>query len=385
MIILDKPFVSNEMKDYLNETQVLVLNNATVMNENCGYHFNLGESKDLLKRVTAGERIYTISENSLEWIYHNIADEKLIHCIDIMKNKFEFRKLLSDIYPNFYFREVNIQDLQNIDFDTLPVPLILKPTIGFFSVGVYTIQTKDDWIEALYSIEQQAVNWETEYPDSVVKTTSFILEQYIQGEEYALDAYYDKDGQVVILNIMKHDFISNSDVSDRLYYTSKELIENNLECFTIYLNQVNQVIGAKEFPFHVEIRVDHGHILPIEFNPMRFAGWCCTDLTYFAFGFRTYDYFLIDKKPDWETLLSEKEDKIFALIVLNKPDNYSNIPIHNFDYELLCKKFEKVLCLRKVDYQSFPIFGFLFTETKLANIQELDYIIKSNLKDFIHS
>ncbi len=30
------------------------------------------------------------------------------------------------------------------------------------------------------------------YPEAVVNTSKFIIEEYIQGEEYAVDAYYDK-------------------------------------------------------------------------------------------------------------------------------------------------------------------------------------------------
>jgi len=54
-----------------------------------------------------------------------------------------------------------------------------------------------------------------------------------------------------------------------------------------------------------------------------------------------------------------------------------------FDYDKVCDKFSKVLNLRKLDYQKQPVFGFLFTETASNNREELDYIIKSNLKEFI--
>lgn len=65
---------------------------------------------------------------------------------------------------------------------------------------------------------------EKNYPQKVIDNSTYILEEFIHGEEYAIDAYYDENGKVVILNIMKHDFSSTSDVSDRLYYTSKEII-----------------------------------------------------------------------------------------------------------------------------------------------------------------
>ena len=381
MIILDKPFVSHEMTDYINETQVLVLKNdmaLKVMGEN---NFNLIESDEFAGRYKSGERIYTVSENSLEWIYRNILDNKLISCINMMKDKVEFRRQLKHLYPDFYFEQVGVNDLKDIEFEKLPLPIIMKPSVGFFSVGVYTIQNKSDWREALEEIRSYENQWKQEYPDSVVSNKAFILEKYIKGDEYAIDAYYDENGKAVILNIMKHDFSSDADVSDRLYYTSKEIVEQHLELFSDFLNKANQAIGAADFPVHAEIRMDQGQIIPIEFNPMRFAGWCCTDLVYFAFGFRTYDYYLNNKKPDWEKLLAGKEGKLYTLIVLNKPSPCDEV--YGFDYDALCKKFRKVICMRKINYHEFPTFGFLFTETEAADAQELDYIIHSDLREFI--
>lgn len=39
------------------------------------------------------------------------------------------------------------------------------------------------------------------------------------------------------------------------------------------------------FPVHVEIRVKEDKICPIEFNPMRFAGLCTTDIAYLHTAF----------------------------------------------------------------------------------------------------
>jgi hypothetical protein len=123
-------------------------------------------------------------------------------------------------------------------------------------------------------------------------------------------------------------------------------------------------------------------IVPIEFNPMRFAGWCTTDLVEFAFGLNTVDYFLKGKRPDWSVLLSGKENKIYSMIVLNKPEGCG--AVHAFDYDTLCGRFNKVLRLRKLDYDKYPTFGFLFTETDAEDRQELDTIIGSDLTEFMH-
>ena len=54
----------------------------------------------------------------------------------------------------------------------------------------------------------------------------FIVEQYVDGDEFAMDAYFNQKGEPVILGIFKHLFSSATDVSDRIYYTSKDIIES---------------------------------------------------------------------------------------------------------------------------------------------------------------
>lgn len=378
MIILEKPLVSEELKDYLESSQVAVLNNAEALSIAATRNINLVDDAAARERIASGERIYTVSENTLDWIYKNVPDKNLTATIDTMKNKAAMRRLLQSIYPDFFFKEVSAEDLRSLKFEELPCPVILKPTVGFFSVGVYTIQTREDWDNALNDIEKTSAQWKTLYPESVLGKNDFVIEKYIQGDEYAVDVYFDDCGNAVVLNVLKHDFASASDVSDRLYYTSKEIILDKLGEMTAFFNKVNESLGARNFPTHVELRIDNGRIIPIEFNPMRFAGCSCTDVAYFAFGVRTYDYFLNNKTPDWDKLLEGKDGKKYTMLVLNKPADCP--PIKAFDYDALCAKFEKICSLRKTDFRTTSVFGFLFTESRKQ--EELDFILKSDLLEF---
>ena len=380
MVILEKPFVSTELRDYLEASQVPVLKNSVAIESAKTHKLNLIGDEDARERLASGERVYTTSENALDWIYANTEKSALTATIDAMKNKAEMRRLLQSAYPSFFFEEIDAEKLREVNFERLPCPVVLKPSVGFFSVGVYTIQTREDWNHALEDIEKTSSAWKKLYPESVLGNGKFVIEKYISGEEYAVDVYFDDNGDAVILNILKHDFSSINDVSDRLYYTSKVIILEQLGPLTAFFNRINAVLGAKNFPTHVELRIDDdGTICPIEFNPMRFAGWCCTDVGFFAYGLRTYDYFLNNRKPDWNKLLEGKDGKLYTMCVLNKPVPCP--PIREFDYEALCKKFESVCCLRKFDYRENTIFGFLFTETR--NPDELKFIVNSDLTEFI--
>lgn len=113
---------------------------------------------------------------------------------------------------------------------------------------------------------------------------------------------------------------------------------------------------------------------------MRFAGLSSTDVAYYAYGIRTIEYFLQNKEPDFKEILKGKEDKLYSLILLDKPDK--NIPCSKFNYDKLYDYFENILELRKIDNPSLDVFGFVFTETSKRNESELDYILSSDLYEF---
>jgi len=121
-----------------------------------------------------------------------------------------------------------------------------------------------------------------------------------KGEEFAVDAYFDAAGDPVILNIHKQIFSSSEDVSDRVYISSKKIIESNIDQFYVFLKEIGTLSGVRNFPVHAEIRRDRsGSVLPIEINPMRFGGWCSTaDAAHLAYGFNPYVLYFSQKRPE---------------------------------------------------------------------------------------
>ena len=382
MIILDKQYVSRELKEYLAESRTPVLRNEAALAAAPEGTFHLVSDEEADALLAKGERIYTTCENSLSWVLRHSPDKGLQKGIALCKDKAAIRRMLSKIYPDFLFREVAAEELENIDFHELKTPFILKPSVGFFSVGVYTVFNEQDWKRALEDIRSHSADWKKQYDESVVANTRFLLEQYIGGEEYAVDFYYDGEGKAVIVNIFHHEFASADDVSDRLYCSGASIIREHLQPFTDFFNRMNEEVGARNLPVHLELRVENGRIIPIEANPLRFAGWCLTDLSLHAYGFRTYDYFLNDIRPDWDSLLKGKEDRIYSFIVLNPPACLKSEDV--FYYDRLCASFGKVLELRPIDYHTGPVFGFLFTETKASDRAELDHILRSDLTEYLN-
>ena len=189
----------------------------------------------------------------------------------------------------------------------------------------------------------------------------------------------------MVLGILKHVFSSDADVSDRVYVSSKDIIEENLTEFTEFADKIGRVAKVKNFPVHIELRKDRdGTVLPIEVNPIRFGGWCTTaDISFLAYGFNPYLYYYRQKKPDWSKLLQGKEGKLFCIVVLDNSTGVDTGKIKSFAYDRLLTKFKKPLELRKIDFHEYPVFGFLFTETEEDNFIELKNILDSDLKEYI--
>ncbi|NQV77629.1 MAG: ATP-grasp domain-containing protein, partial [Lutibacter sp.] len=280
---------------------------------------------------------------------------------------------------------VKYEALNTISIHDLPFPFIIKPAVGFFSLGVHKVDKPSEWSEVLTKIKTDIEHIKGFYPTEVLNTSNFIIEECIKGEEYAIDCYYNNEGEAVILNIMHHIFSSGKDVSDRVYSTSKEIISSNLETVQNLVNIIGVKTALKNFPIHIEVRIDaHGVIIPVEVNPMRFGGWCTTgDISWYAYGINSYEYFFYGKKPNWEEIFKEKEAEKYSLILLDNTSGIAQSNIKSFNYDLLLNDFEKPLLLRKVAMKEYPVFGFLFTETSEGNEAELKSILTSNLRKYI--
>ena len=387
MILLDKPYVSDLLKETIRDNSIPVVKTAGVG------EFGFANDAFLLDEETAIQQVkfldnllvYSTSENAISWITRNLSFTPLPETISQFKNKAKFRDLIKSLYPDFYFREVLLGELENLTLDEVPLPFIIKPSVGFFSLGVHKVTDIVSWRRAKEEIFAETEAADSPYPIEVLDTATFIIEECIDGDEFAIDAYFNASGEPVILNILQHLFSSAEDVSDRVYVTSKKIVANNLVPFTIFLKEVGTLAKAKNFPVHVEIRrTQAGELIPIEINPLRFGGWCTTaDLTILAYDFNPYLYFFDQQQPDWSEILRDKADKLYSVIVLDNSTGVAGSQIAAFNYDQLLTHFKKPLELRKISYTEHPVFGFLFAETCQEDFAELEFILKSDLREFI--
>ncbi len=387
MIILEKPYVSEFLKSEILQHGWPVLDNAMARQVFGPDARVLQTETAFAARYARGGRLYSNSENAIGWVDAHLPQTPLPGMIALCKDKVLFREALRSVYPEFRFRAASLSELGSIDPSTLPMPCIIKPAVGFFSMGVHRIDSPEEWPAVVAGLEAELAAVEGIYPDAVMDGSRFIIEACIEGEEYAVDAYYDEQGTPVIVNILHHVFASGKDVSDRIYTTSADIMTVWFGPFMEFLTRMGEQTGLRNFPVHLELRVAAsgpyaGQPVPIEVNPMRFAGWCTTDVAYHAWGISPYACFLENVRPDWPRLLRERAGRMWSIAIAELPADVRADAVSGVDCEGLAALFGKVCEVRCIDWKQYPVMAILFPETETAQAGELDRFLRADLHPY---
>ncbi len=386
MLIIDNPYISDLLKETCAVNRFPVLRNEVSDTVSKKHELNLLDTSAALDKIKSGEitKIYSNSENALAWLSENMRGSALARTVEIFKDKARFRREIASMFREFSYRELPIGELRNLKIDDIRIPFIIKPSVGFFSIGVYKVESIEQWPAVVKEIENEIEGVSRQYPDAVVKADKFIIEDFIEGEELAIDVYYNEQGKAVILDILHHIFSSGKDVKDRVYKTSKDIIEKYYDSCNAFLNDIGRLFGLKNFPMHIELRIDeNGFIVPIEVNPLRFAGWCTTDIAYYAYGINIYEYFLNGTEPRWDDIFRGREDKIYSLVIADLPDGISKKDVRTIDYDGFFNSFNTVLHKRIIEDEKYSVFAFAFVESNKDNIHEVDIILTADLSVFL--
>lgn len=385
MIIVEKPYASEYLIDTIVQNDWKVLENDAILEAEIeDGAFDMVPSEDAKNSYLSQEYplIYSNSENAITWVLDNLPDSNLSSYIKLFKDKIAFRELLKELYPNFYFRAVDFDELKKMKPEDVRFPVVVKPSVGFLSCGVHTVRDAKEWKDVISKLEKEMRMAVMLYPGSVVNSSKFIIEELIEGEEYAVDAYYDRNGEPVILNIFQHPFFDSKDVSDRIYLMSAGIMIKYMAKFGLLLREIGELKNIRNFPLHIELRVTKsGEIIPIEVNPMRFAGWCTTDVAQYAWGINVYEYFFEQKMPDWNSILEKAGRGVYYFSMAEVPEGIERKNIKKFDYEGFLSNYSNPLEVRRINFRENPLFAVVFGSTTDKN--EVVKILSLKTKDYI--
>lgn len=382
MIILDRPYVSDLLADTIskNKIPVIKLNEVFIPNEST---INLKKVDDLLIELEKGNSpILFNSENGLNILSKYAPNHYLTTVTDILKNKVTFRKTLSRHYKDFFFTEVSLKELEELDPSALPYPIIVKPVIGYSSIGVHRIDKVEEYKETIKLLKFEMEVTSSEYPIEVINNQSFIIEKLIEGDEYAVDVYFTEDGEPVILNLFKRMFRHEKDMSDRIYYTSKQVINESLNKIQEFLRTISSFFALKSAPIHIEIRIDNDdQIVPIEVNPLRFAGIGTNELGVHAYGVNACEYFFKQEKPDWENIVNQMDDSIYSFCCAEIDASIDCKQVVSINHEAFKLNFGEILEYRPMKVNEGSTFAVIFH--KSPDLNENIRLLNLDLNQYI--
>lgn len=263
-------------------------------------------------------------EASLSFILQNLPQKRL-NQVNTFKNKATFRQLVRELYPDFFYMELTREALLNFQFPREIETVVLKPSIGTASIGICIVRGQQEWAKAVNLVLEDIDRATEQMNPAMLSDSYFLVEEFVDGEEFACDGFWDANGKPIITGVYQHPFASSSDVSDTVYYTSKQVVAKTIEPTMYVMKHIGARLGMRRFPFHFEFRISsNGTLFPIELNPLRFGQVALPDIVKYAFGFNPYDLFFADESPDWDSLLANAEiSKIYALVVGILPPHYT--------------------------------------------------------------
>ncbi|MBQ1277424.1 MAG: ATP-grasp domain-containing protein, partial [Thermoguttaceae bacterium] len=377
----------------LEKLQAPVLASAAVEEFNvANRNLNLVSDKEFVEYYRKiPEPLYCNSENGLSRVATLLPDAPFVRLAELFKNKAKFRQAVAPLYPNFAFREVDLTELQALRYEDLPRRFVIKPSVGFLSVGVRFVESAEDWERAQGEILRESAAGSADFPREVVDLTRYLIEETVDGEEIAVDAYLDAQGQAVVLNVLRHPFASATDVRDRIYTTSKKFVRRLLPTLETTLTEIGATVadalGASldvAFPLHAEFRVAaDGSLVPIEINPGRFAGWHTTELAFYAYGVDLYETLTRGLRPDWNRILADAEtdDAVSYFAIFETPQALDANADAAFDYDALSQVFSTLFELRQIDWRRRPLAAIAFAQT--TDSQELNRVLTLDVERFV--
>lgn len=348
MFILSGPYNSSFLGKSLRNTEepVIALPGTKIPFENSYKTFEPNDYEIFTSKI----KILTSLEDSIPFLNTHFSDHQSIKAANFFKDKFLFRKQMQLAGFNNQFNFEKLESPTTINCEYIKNnPKVLKPVNGISSKNVTILKdiNKDFYLEAS-------------------QDNPYILEDYIDGTELAVDGYYDSCGVPVILNIMQHDFFNNSDVSDTFYWTNLSLVQEHMRNIDSLLFDIRQISNYPEnFPFHMECRKSKitGEYVPIEVNPLRFAGYGTCEIAHYAYNINPYKAFFKEKAPKWgekgRYLLDEKES-CYGFVCLNKELN------HRETHDL----FDEVLEYRFIPMENDTKIIVLFRTNNLEQLKE---------------
>jgi len=314
-------------------------------------------------RFSKDDKVYVPSETSLGAVLDRMDDQACASGINQLKDKYLCRKALSSLYPDFYFVKCSLESIPTLDLKGKQV--VIKPLKGFFGTGV-RFASPDTDLHALQSDISREMKVNSRYfPNTVLTATEFIVEEYIGGDEYAVDMYYDHVGKPQIMNIYRHPEARIAEYAHLMYYSNAGVFESHLQTVAEFFENFGNALSLTNFPIHAEFKLTDRGFIPIEFNPMRYGGFGLADLTWYSYGFNPISAYFESQAPTWEDIWDQKAKDSYSFILAyngKDVDVMHRSPDHDAFRNHLSAKAE-LMAYVNLDHRTNPVFAIAYIKS----------------------
>ncbi|MDD4309567.1 MAG: ATP-grasp domain-containing protein [Candidatus Cloacimonetes bacterium] len=326
------------------------------------------------------DKVYVPSETSLSIVMDRMQDKSYVNGINKLKNKYFCREALSSIYPDFYFAKAALADIPSLKFGDKKV--VIKPLKGFFGTGVRIADKDTDLHKLAYEMNLEVESSVKFFPESILSKDEYIIEEFITGDEYAVDMFFDEQGKPAIMNIYFHPEPIIPEYFHLMYYTNKEIFDLYLDTFNRFFTELNGVLNLKNFPIHAEFKLQDGVMVPIELNPMRYGGFGLADLTFNSYNFQPITAYFDDKPVDWYAIWKHRKQYNYAWIL-----GYNGKDVNMETKEPNHEKFVQLLGVNNeimdyvhLNHKTNPVFALAYLRNN--NIILLKELLGTEFNDF---
>jgi ATP-grasp domain len=328
---------------------------------------------------TKDDKVCIASEAAIELVTSRIVDPGKQQAVRLLKDKYAFRQMLGNLYPQYQYQLVKSADIQELKIDRKS---IIKPVKGVFGTAVRTIDQDTDLTNLSGELQSELLKNKSIFSDSVLSQEDFLVEQYIEGEEYAVDMFYNSSGDPCITNIYHHPIPANLAYLHVIYYSSKLVFDRIYTKAKVFFTALNKILNVTNITIHGEFKLDGEELVPIELNSLRCGGMGLGNLIFHSLGVNPYLYFLNEIEPDWQQLWHGKDQDLFTFFIAYNGKNI-DLTTHNPNYQLLEQQFTEILFKQYFDYQSQLAFGIYFLKETNQNLSllleiEFDNFFKKN-------
>jgi hypothetical protein len=326
------------------------------------------------------DKVYVPSETSLSIVMDRMQDQEYVQGINKLKNKYFCRQVIAPLYPDFYFAKASLADIPNLDLQGKKV--IIKPLKGFFGTGVRQADSTTDLVKLAQEMEAEVKASAKFFPESILTQNEYIIEEYIEGQEFAVDMFFDQEGNPAIMNIYFHPQPAVSDYFHLMYYTNKGIFEDYSATFINFFKELNKIMQLKSFPIHAEFKLQAGVMVPIELNPMRYGGFGLSDLTYNSFKLQPITAYFDNVHPNWYAIWDIRKENNYAWILAynGKDIDIEEFPPNHDKFLAYLEDNSQLIDYVKLDHKSNPVFALAYVYNQ--NLSKLTQLLDTEFNNF---